>query len=374
MTKIFPEIKERFGFGCMRLPMKGNEVDYPQFCEMVDAFLAAGFNYFDTAHGYIEGKSETAIRDCLVKRHPRNTFLLVNKLTNDFFNSEEEIRPFFERQLELCGVEYFDFYLMHAQNKQFFEKYKKCKAYETAFKLKEEGKVKHVGLSFHDSWQVLDDILTTYPQIEIVQIQFNYEDYDSAEIQSRACYEVCLKHNKPVIVMEPVKGGILANLPKKAEKIFDQLKGGSYASYALRFAANFSNVIMILSGMSNIEQMRDNLSFMKDVKPLTKEESDAINKVKKVFDSLETIPCTACKYCVPNCVKNIPIPEILVDLNFQKRYANVDSSWRYNIHTQNKGKASDCIKCGKCESACPQHLSIREYLNEAQLQFEIKKN
>ncbi len=374
MTKIFPEIKERFGFGCMRLPMKGNEVDYPQFCEMVDAFLAAGFNYFDTAHGYIEGKSETAIRDCLVKRHPRNTFLLVNKLTNDFFNSEDEIRPFFERQLELCGVEYFDFYLMHAQNKQFFEKYKKCKAYETAFKLKEEGKVKHVGLSFHDSWQILDDILTTYPQIEIVQIQFNYEDYDSAEIQSRACYEVCLKHNKPVIVMEPVKGGILANLPKKAEKIFDQLKGGSYASYALRFAANFSNVIMILSGMSNIEQMRDNLSFMKDVKPLTKEESDAINKVKKVFDSLETIPCTACKYCVPNCVKNIPIPEILVDLNFQKRYTNVDSSWRYNIHTQNKGKASDCIKCGKCESACPQHLSIREYLNEAQLQFEIKKN
>ena len=200
-------IKKNFGFGCMRLPMIGEEVDIEQTKVMVDKFLEAGFNYFDTAHGYIQGKSELAVRECLAKRYPRESYMLTNKLTGNYFNKEEDIRPLFESQLEACGVEYFDFYLMHAQNATNFEKFKACRAYETAFELKKEGKVKHVGFSFHDSAEVLDKIISTYPEIEAVQIQFNYLDYEDATVESRKCYEVCRKHQKPIIVMEPVKGG-----------------------------------------------------------------------------------------------------------------------------------------------------------------------
>ena len=194
-------IKKNFGFGCMRLPMIGEEVDIEQTKVMVDKFLEAGFNYFDTAHGYIQGKSELAVRECLAKRYPRESYMLTNKLTGNYFNKEEDIRPLFESQLEACGVEYFDFYLMHAQNATNFEKFKACRAYETAFELKKEGKVKHVGFSFHDSAEVLDKIISTYPEIEAVQIQFNYLDYEDATVESRKCYEVCRKHQKPIIVM-----------------------------------------------------------------------------------------------------------------------------------------------------------------------------
>ncbi|MBQ3640790.1 aldo/keto reductase, partial [bacterium] len=239
MDKTFPEINTFFGFGCMRLPMKGSEVDIVQFKDMVDYFINNGFNYFDTAHGYIDGKSEKAIKVAISDRYSRDRFLLTNKLTEPYFNKEEDIRPFFNSQLELCGVEYFDFYLMHAQNAANFEKFKKCRAYETAFDLKKEGKIKHVGISFHDKSEVLDNILTTYPEIEIVQIQFNYVDYDDASVQSRKCYDVCRKHGKPMIVMEPVKGGSLVNLPEKAQKVYDELgTGASNASYAIRFAAS----------------------------------------------------------------------------------------------------------------------------------------
>ncbi|MDE7213570.1 MAG: aldo/keto reductase, partial [Anaeroplasmataceae bacterium] len=251
VEKMFNEVKKNFGFGCMRLPMKGEEVDYEELNKMVDTFIENGFNYFDTAHGYVNKKSEIAVRECLSKRHPRDSFILTNKLTDPFFNTHEEIRPFFESQLEACGVEYFDFYLMHAQNKNNFLKFKECKAYETALELKKEGKIKHLGISFHDTADVLDQILSEYPQIEVVQIQFNYVDYDDPAVQSRKCYEVCRKHNKPVIIMEPVKGGNLVNLPSDAQKIFDELHRGSNASFAIRFAAGFEGVFMVLSGMSN---------------------------------------------------------------------------------------------------------------------------
>ena len=248
--------------------MKDGEVDITETNCMVDAFLDTGFNYFDTAHGYLQGKSEKALKACLTSRYPRDRYILTDKLTANFFKTEADIRPFFESQLEACGVDYFDFYLMQAQGAGNYPHFKECRAYETVFELKAEGKVRHVGVSFHDRPEVLERILTDYPEIEVVQIQFNYVDYDDPAVQSRACYEVCVKHNKPVIVMEPVKGGNLVNLPEDAKAVLDELHGGSTASYALRFAAGFPGIIMVLSGMSDMEQMSDNISFMKDFKPL----------------------------------------------------------------------------------------------------------
>ena len=294
----FPEIKKNFGFGCMRLPMKDNEVDRAEFSRMIDEFIGAGFNYFDTAHGYIDGKSETAIRDCLAARYPRESYLLANKLSGPFFNTEEEIRPLFESELRACGVEYFDFFLMHAQNRNNFEKYKRCRAYETAFELKREGKVRHVGLSFHDTSDILDKILTEYPELEFVQIQFNYVDYEDASVDSRRCLEVCRKHGKPVIVMEPVKGGSLVNLPKEADEILRSLGGGSNASYAIRFAASFDGICMVLSGMGNMDMMNDNISYMKDFQPLSAEEHSAVDRVAAILRAQKAIPCTACGYCI----------------------------------------------------------------------------
>lgn len=231
---------------------------------MVDTILEQGFNYFDIAHGYLNGKSELALKECLTSRHKREEYILTDKLTMPYFNKQEDIRPFFESQLEACGVEYFDFYLMHAQSKDIFAHFKKCHAYETALELKEEGKIRHFGISFHDKAEVLEEILKEYPQIEVVQIQFNYVDYEDPAVESRKCYEVCRKYNKLAIIMEPVKGGNLVNLPEDARKILDDLHGGSTASYAVRFAASFEGVMMVLSGMSNLEQMKDNLSYMKE--------------------------------------------------------------------------------------------------------------
>lgn len=368
------KIKKNFGFGFMRLPMKDKEVDIEQTKKMVDTFLAAGFNYFDTAHGYLDGKSELAIRESLTSRHARGEYILTDKLTQSFFKSEADIRPFFESQLKACGVDYFDFYLMHAQDAQNFEFYKSCKAYETAFSLKEEGKIRHVGISFHDTPEVLDKILTEYPEIEVVQIQFNYADYNDPAVASRRCYEVCQKHKKPVIVMEPVKGGTLVNLPGSAKAIFDSVGSGSYASYALRFAAGFDGIMMVLSGMSNTEQMNDNISFMKDFVRLNKTELEAVSKVQKIFSDMNFIPCTACRYCTAGCPKHISIPDLFAVMNSKKMYKDWNSDYYYGVHTASCGKASDCIKCGKCEKICPQHLPIRNLLKEVAEQFETKEN
>ncbi|WP_081778657.1 aldo/keto reductase [Butyrivibrio proteoclasticus] len=375
MDNSFPEIKTFFGFGCMRLPMIGSEVDIEQFKDMVDYFIDNGFNYFDTAHGYIDGKSEKAIKVAISDRYPREKFLLTNKLSDSYFHKQEDIRPFFQSQLDACGVEYFDFYLMHAQNARNFEQYKECKAYETAFELKKEGKIKHVGLSFHDSAEVLDKILTTYPDVEIVQIQFNYLDYEDPSVQSRKCYEVCRKHNKPMIIMEPVKGGSLINLPSEAQKVYDELGNGlSNASYAIRFAAGPEGIRVVLSGMSNMEQMKDNVSFMKEFKPLSEEEMGAIAKVTAIYKGLDMIPCTACHYCVEqnHCPMNIKIPEMFACYNTRKIFNDWNQRMYYGnvLVTDEHAAASACIECGGCEAVCPQHLEIRNLLKEVAKELE----
>lgn len=363
--------KKNFGFGFMRLPMTGDEVNITETNKMVDIFLENGFNYFDTAHGYLDGKSERALKTCLTTRYERDRYVLTNKLTDSFFKKEEDIRPFFEQQLKACGVEYFDYYLMHSQGAENFKFFKSCRAYETAFALKEEGKVKHVGISFHDKADVLEQILTEYPQIEVVQIQFNYIDYDSPAVESRKCYDVCRKHNKPVIVMEPVKGGNLVNLPKEAAAVLDALKGGSPASYAIRFAAGFEGINMVLSGMSNCEQMTDNVSYMKEFEPLKDFELEAIGKVQEIFNNMNLIPCTACRYCEAGCPKNIAIPSLFAAMNTKQIYPDWNADFYYNnVHTSEGRKASDCIKCGKCEKACPQHLKIRSLLEDVAKEFE----
>ena len=369
----FEFIQKKFGFGCMRLPMNGEEVDIEQTKQMVDYFIDHGFNYFDTAHGYIRGKSELALKEALTSRYPREKYILTDKLTGSYFNKEEDIRPLFESQLEACGVDYFDFYLMHAQNAQVFPKYKKCRAYETAFELKKEGKVKHVGISFHDKASVLDQILTEYPEVEIVQIQFNYLDYESASVESRKVYEVCVKHDKPVLIMEPVKGGNLVKLPEAAQKIFDDLNGGSNASYAIRFAASFPNNRVVLSGMSSMEQMIDNVSYMENFEPLNETEMDAIRKVCDVFAAKNMIPCTACRYCIEesSCPKKILIPDMFSAYNAKKTFGDWNADFYYNnVLTTDGGKASECLKCGKCERVCPQHLPIRELLGQVAAEFE----
>lgn len=360
----------KFGFGCMRLPMKDNEVDYDEFNKMIDAYMEAGFTYFDTAHGYLGGKSETAIRDCLVARHPRESYILTNKLSVHFFNKEEEIRPLFQKQLEKTGVDYFDYYLMHAQDKEIYKHFQKYHAYEIAQELKKEGKIKHIGISFHDTAEVLEEILLDHPEIEVVQIQFNYVDYANPSVQSKEVYEVCRKYNKPVIVMEPIKGGGLVNLPDNAKKVFDELGSGSYASYALRFVASFEGMYTVLSGMSNLEQMEDNLSFMKEFKPFSEEEYQAVEKVREILNELGGIACTSCRYCTDGCPMNIVIPDLFGCFNAKKQFNDWNSDYYYGVHTKNNGKASECLGCGQCEQICPQHLKIVEHLKEVASVFE----
>lgn len=365
------QIKKNFGFGCMRLPMKGSEVDAAELCRMVDTFLENGFNYFDTAHGYVGTKSETALRECLTSRYPRDRYILTDKLTNFYFKKEEDIRPFFQSQLEACGVDYFDFYLMHAQGVENYAMFKRCRAYETALELKAEGKIRHFGISFHDRAEVLDQILTEYPQVEVVQIQLNYVDWEDPAVESRKCWEVCRKHGKPVIVMEPCRGGNLTQLPEDAKAVLDALKGGSPASYAIRFAAGHEGVFMVLSGMSDMAQMEDNISFMKDFRPLDEKELAAVEQVREIFRSKNMIPCTACRYCVDGCPAKISIPDLFACLNSKRVFHNWNTDYYYdNVHTVGHGKASACVKCGKCEAACPQHLPIRELLVQVAEEFE----
>ena len=365
-------MEKKLGFGCMRLPMSGGEVGYEEFNKMIDYYMEEGFNYFDTAHGYLGGKSEIAIRECLAKRYPRESYVLTNKLTQPYFRNQNEIKEFFEKQLEWCGVEYFDYYLMHAQDRNTYQHFQKNNAYQECLKLKEEGKIKHLGISFHDTAEMLEKILIDHPEVEIVQIQFNYADYLSSSVQSKKVYEVCRKFNKPILVMEPVKGGGLVNLPDEAKKVFDDLnQNASYASYAVRFAASFDGMYKVLSGMSDFKQLKDNVDYMKDFKPLNDKEMEATLKVGELLRNMGGIPCTACRYCVEGCPMKISIPDLFSCYNTKVQFQDRNAGYYYNVHTQEgHGKASDCIKCGKCEKICPQHLEIRKLLTKVSETFD----
>ena len=368
--KEFLEVKKRFGFGCMRLPMIEGNVDIEQVKKMVDLFLEKGFNYFDTAHGYIGGQSELALKECLTSRYPRDKYILTNKLSDNFFQSEEDIDRVFSDQLNACGVDYFDFYLMHAQNRNNFQKYKRCHAYEHALELLKQGKIRHFGISFHDTAEILDQILTEYPQIEVVQIQYNYLDYDDEGIQSKLCYEVCVKHDKRVIIMEPIKGGSLINLDDKALQLIKD-HDLTPARLAVRFAASPKNVFMVLSGMSAIEQMEENVSFMENFVPINEEEFALTREIVDYVRSIPLIGCTACRYCVDGCPQHILIPDLFSWYNAKVKFNGWQMHQFKNIaKEEGHGGPGDCIRCGKCENACPQHLPIRELLKNISKDFK----
>ena len=363
---MFGAPDKKLGFGFMRLPMKGDQVDVETTCRMVDEFLAAGFCYFDTAHGYHDGQSEEALKAALTSRYPRERYILADKLSPPFFEKEADILPLFERQLAACGVEYFDMYLMHAQSAGRFEFYKSCRAYETAFRLKEEGRVRQVGISFHDTADVLERILTEYPQLDFVQLQFNYYDYEDPQVQSRACYEVCRRHQKPVVVMEPVKGGRLAQLPDEAAALLAKVSRSSPAGFALRFAADFENVKMVLSGMSAPEQMEENLKVMAAPAPLSGEERAVVEPLRRILTAQRLVECTRCGYCVSGCPASIRIPDRLAAYNARLRGAP-DAADR-NAAVPG-GEPSACVGCGACEKSCPQKLPIRRLLALAAREF-----
>lgn len=358
---LFDKVKNRLGFGCMRLKMIGEEVDLEEFSRMIDAFISAGFNYFDTAHGYIGGKSEVAIRECLTKRYNREDYFLANKLSDWYFEREEDIIPLFESQLKQCGVDYFDVYFFHCMTRKAYEKHKSCNTFEIIKGLKAKGRIRHIAMSFHDTAEVLDKILTERPFIEFVQLQFNYLDYDDPGVQSKACYDVAVKHKKKIIVMEPVRGGYLVNLPKEAQRLFDSFGKGSYASYALRFAASFPEVHMVLSGMNDMDMLRDNISTFKNFEPLSKKELLATDKAREIIREARQIPCTACSYCTEVCPKRIPIPELFSTYN-KVLGARITRGQAKEEFPKGKSGACDCIKCGKCEKVCPQGIEIRKNL------------
>ena len=365
---------KKLGFGLMRLPLTNADdvkaIDIERVKTMADEFMKEGFTYFDTAACYHEGASEPAFKEAVAKRYPRDAYSITSKLSLFMMKEASEMPGFFDKQLENLGVDYMDVYLIHALNKGAYEQAKEWGAFEFVNQKKAEGKVKHVGFSFHDSAEVLEQILSEQPEVEYVQLQINYLDWESENVQSRKCYEVAKKYGKKILIMEPVKGGTLANVPVDAAEIFKAYNNdASIASWAIRFAAGLEGVVMVLSGMSNEEQMNDNLSYMKDFVPLNEEEQKVIDEALVYIKASISIPCTTCRYCVEDCPMEIPIPDYFMIYNEAKRAIRRNNQEElakqkeaYAELSANHGKASDCIECGMCEGHCPQFLPIRKYL------------
>ncbi|MBQ1522839.1 MAG: aldo/keto reductase [Erysipelotrichaceae bacterium] len=359
--------KLKLGFGLMRLPKnEDGSIDVPQTSQMVDRFIEAGGTYFDTAFAY--PGSEEAIRQALVVRYPRESYTLATKLMvpPEGVNEEDAKREIYT-SLERSGAGYFDYYLVHAIQRSNYKKYEEYGIWDYVKKLKELGLVRHYGFSFHADPELLEELLQKHPDVEFVQLQINYADWENPGVNSRINYEICKKYGKPVVVMEPVKGGILADPIDTAKAIFDRENNGmSYASWALRFVASKDNLLAVLSGMSSIEQMKDNLSFMKDFRPLDEHEEEVIREVQEAYNADQSIPCTGCRYCTKGCPMGIPIPDIFTVQNRKKGSPEFRTKREYAIVTQDKGKASECIQCGQCEGVCPQHLPIIDLLVECQ--------
>ncbi|MGM9974193.1 MAG: aldo/keto reductase, partial [Clostridiaceae bacterium] len=364
----------KLGFGLMRLPMIGDEVDLEQTKSMVDYFLEKGFTYFDTAYGYLNGKSEEAIKKALIDRYPRESFQLATKLPAwAGAKTSEEAKEMFWTSLKRTGAGYFDFYLLHNLGGERTKAFDDFGIWNFLQEQKEKGLIKHLGFSFHDKAEVLEKILSKHPEMEFVQLQINYADWDSPQVESRKCYEVARKHNKPIIIMEPVKGGSLSNLPSNIADIMKAAKPDvSLSSWAIRYAASLEGLITVLSGMSNLEQLKDNVASMEDFKPLNQEERKVIKTVQEELSKIPKIPCTACDYCTKGCPMEIAIPEIFKAMNSYLVYNDMNSAKRtYGFATNNKGRASDCITCGQCEAACPQHIKITEELSRISELLEV---
>ncbi len=372
---------KKLGFGLMRLPLSDpkeqSRVDLEQVCAMADTFLDRGFTYFDTAYVYHKGESERVAKEAIVKRHDRNSFTLATKMPIFNFKSgdgPEKLDAYFAEQLEKCGVDYFDYYLLHSLDAGSYETVQRLDAFGWGMKEKAAGRIKRLGFSFHDKAEVLDRILTDHPEAEFVQLQINYLDWEDERVQSRKCYETARRHGKEVVIMEPVKGGKLANLPEEAAALLRQAHPDwSPASWAIRFAASLEGVLVVLSGMSNQEQMEDNSAYMQDFQPLNAQETGLLEQAAKILSALPAIPCTACRYCVDGCPVSIPIPEYFALYNEDQlnlREGRPVDREAYQKLAADGGLASACVGCRQCEHACPQHLNVTGWLERVAKTYE----
>jgi len=366
----------KLGFGLMRLPEKDGAVDIERVKTMVDRYMQAGMNYFDTAYVYHGGKSEVAAREALVKRYPRESFMLATKLPAWEIKQESDIERIFNEQCERAGVDYFDFYLLHSiEDGSNYDTYVKYDCFNWGLKMKEEGRIKHIGFSYHGSPELLEKIVDAHPEMEFVQIQLNYLDRTNPVVQSQKLYDILHKRNIPIIIMEPVRGGMLANMAPEIEAKFKAKRpNDSVASWALRYVASLDGVMTVLSGMSNEEQMEDNIKTFTNFEPVTDDEMKIIDEVTDEILRIPQIGCTACKYCTDGCPMSISIPDVFRTINTLRRYPD---DWRaknfYSGLVSRSGKAGDCVGCGQCEGVCPQHLPIIDLLKEASQILDEKK-
>ena len=371
---------KNMGFGMMRLPLLDKDdlksVDQEQVNEMVDKFMEAGFNYFDTAYPYHEGTSEVALRKAVVERYPRDSFFIADKLPLFIITKEEELEVIFSEQLERCGVEYFDYYLLHNASPFSEAGFIGVPSFEFALEKKREGKIKHLGFSTHANAEYIENIIKQHPEMEFIQLQLNYLDWENDAIESKKCYEVAKKYNLPIIVMEPLKGGFLVNVPDEAEKIMKEFNGEEPISWALKYVASLDGVFMVLNGVSSVEQMEKNIKIMDNYEKITDEEKEIIFKVIDIINSQITVPCTKCNYCVSSCPKNINIPRLFDWYNNEKiqdidGFTAVGNAYRNYSVDENNSIASDCISCGLCVKECPQNIDIPEVMKDVKKTFEI---
>lgn len=358
----------KLGFGLMRLPENNGVIDHEIVCRMVDEYMSSGMNYFDTAYIYHGGNSEIAAREALVKRYPRESFMIATKLPPWELKCAEDVERIFNDQLEKTGVDYFDLYLLHSiEEGANYDNLVKYDCFNWAIKKREEGKIRHLGFSFHGSPELLEKVLDEHPEMEFVQIQLNYLDRTNPVVRSQRLYEIVRDRGLPIIVMEPVRGGMLANMDPEIEAMFKKRQPDrSVASWALRYVASLPGVMTVLSGMTSEEQMKDNISTFIDFEPIADDEMELIDEVTQKILGVPQIGCTACKYCCDGCPMKISIPDVFRTVNTLRRYPD---DWRsknfYSGLVSRSGKASDCIGCGQCERVCPQHLPIIALLKEA---------